>query len=35
LGLSLSTRIVEEIHSGQLYVIESSPENGTIIEISL
>jgi signal transduction histidine kinase len=35
LGLSLSTRIVEEIHSGRLHVIESSPKNGTIIEISL
>ena len=34
LGLSLSTRIVEEIHSGRLHVIESSPKNGTIIEIS-
>ena len=34
LGLSLSTRIVEEIHSGRLHVIESSAKNGTIIEIS-
>jgi signal transduction histidine kinase len=35
LGLSLSSRIVEEIHSGKLQVIESSPENGTVIEIRL
>ena len=35
LGLSLSIRIVEEIHRGKLQVIESSPENGTTIEISL
>ena len=35
LGLSLSSRIVEDIHSGKLQVIESSPENGTVIEIRL
>ncbi len=35
LGLSLSSRIVEEIHEGKLYVVESTAENGTIIEISL
>ena len=35
LGLSLSSRIVEDIHNGQLQVIESSPETGTIIEIKL
>jgi signal transduction histidine kinase len=35
LGLSLSSRIVEEMHDGSLQVLESSPENGTIIEIGL
>ena len=35
LGLSLSSRIVEDIHDGNLQVIESSRENGTTIEISL
>lgn len=35
LGLSLSSRIVEEMHDGSLQVVESSPENGTIIEIGL
>jgi two-component sensor histidine kinase len=35
LGLSLSSRIVEDIHNGQLQVIESSHETGTIIEIKL
>ncbi len=35
LGLSLSSRIVEEIHSGSLKVISSSFDTGTIIEISL
>ena len=35
LGLSLSSRIVEEIHGGSLKVISSSFDTGTIIEISL
>jgi len=35
LGLSLSSRIVEDIHKGQIQVIESSPQIGTIIEIRL
>ena len=35
LGLSLSSRIVEEIHGGSLRVISSSFDTGTIIEISL
>ena len=35
LGLSLSSRIVEEIHGGSLKVISSSLNTGTIIEISL
>jgi len=35
LGLSLSSRIVEEIHGGKIQVIDSSSENGTIVEISL
>ena len=35
LGLSLSSRIVEEIHGGSLKVISSSIDTGTIIEISL
>ena len=35
LGLSLSTRIVEDIHSGELSVLRSSTNNGTIIQIRL
>ena len=35
LGLSLASRIVEEIHNGKLHVIESSPDSGTTIEIRL
>ena len=35
LGLSLSSRIVEDIHHGKIQVIESSPETGTVIEITL
>ena len=35
LGLSLSSRIIEDIHGGQLKVLESSYEAGTILEISL
>ena len=35
LGLSLSSRIVEEIHGGSLKVMSSSFDTGTIIEISL
>ncbi len=35
LGLSLSTRIVEDIHSGELSVLSSSINNGTIIQIRL
>ncbi|MFL2982938.1 MAG: sensor histidine kinase [Candidatus Neomarinimicrobiota bacterium] len=35
LGLSLSSRIIEDIHGGQLRVFESSINHGTILEISL
>ena len=35
LGLSLSIRIIEEIHDGSLQVINSSKEHGTTLEISL
>ena len=35
LGLSLCSRIVEDIHNGHLSVVSSSVEEGTIIEISL
>lgn len=35
LGLSLSTRIVEDIHNGSLSVASSSMKKGTIIQISL
>ena len=35
LGLPLSSRIIEDIHGGQLKVFESSNEVGTILEISL
>ena len=35
LGLSLSSRIVEDIHDGRLQVIDSSQQVGTTLEISL
>ena len=35
LGLSLSTRIVEDIHNGSLSIASSSMKKGTIIQISL
>ena len=35
LGLSLSSRIVEDIHDGRLQVIDSSQQGGTTLEISL
>tara|TARA_B100001113_G_scaffold158516_1_gene129635 strand:- start:516 stop:1136 length:621 start_codon:yes stop_codon:yes gene_type:complete len=35
LGLSLSSRIIEDIHGGELKVLESSIDNGSILEISL
>ena len=35
LGLSLSTRIVEDIHRGKIRVVESGPEIGTVVEITL
>ena len=35
LGLSLSSRIVEEIHDGRLQVIDSSQQGGTTLEIRL
>ena len=35
LGLSLSSRIIEDIHGGELKVLESSIDSGSILEISL
>ncbi len=35
LGLSLGKRIVEEIHRGKLYVLESKPGEGTVIRMVL
>jgi len=35
LGLSLSSRIIEDIHGGQLKVLDSSNVTGSILEISL
>ena len=35
LGLSLSGRIIQDIHQGQIKVVESSPSDGTTIEIRL
>lgn len=35
LGLSLTRRIIEEFHNGKIYIVESSPEQGTTIEIKL
>ena len=35
LGLTLSKRIIEEYHGGQLFVKQSDPENGTTFRIQL
>ena len=35
LGLSLSTRIIEEIHKGKLIIQKSSPTHGTTFQIRL
>lgn len=35
LGLSLSKRIIEEYHGGELFLVESSMETGTTMQISL
>lgn len=35
LGLSLSNRIVEDIHKGKIRVVESILESGTVVEITL
>ena len=35
LGLSLVKRIVEEIHSGSVFVLASSPDKGTTFQIKL
>ena len=35
LGLSLSRRIVEDYHNGQIFVQKSEIDKGTIFEISL
>ncbi|MFK5983339.1 MAG: HAMP domain-containing sensor histidine kinase [Flavobacteriaceae bacterium] len=35
LGLSLAKRIIEEYHNGKIYVVKSSSESGTTMEIAL
>ena len=35
LGLSLCQRIVNEVHKGKIYVLQSSPNNGTTIEVAI
>ena len=35
LGLSLCKRIINEVHKGEIYIIESSEEAGTIFEINI
>ena len=35
LGLSLAKRIIEEIHDGKLFIVESSSITGTIFELTI
>jgi len=35
LGLSLAQRIIEEIHDGKLFIVESSSVTGTIFELTI
>ena len=35
LGLSLVNRIINDIHSGQIKIISSNPNEGTVFEIRL
>lgn len=35
LGLSLTRRIVEDVHGGRISIISSSPESGTVIRVQL
>ena len=35
LGLSLAQRIIEEIHGGKLFIVESSSITGTIFELTI
>ncbi len=35
LGLSLCQRIVNEVHKGKIYVLQSSPNDGTTIEVAI
>jgi len=35
LGLSLCQRIINEVHKGKIYVLQSSPNDGTTIEVSI
>ena len=35
LGLSLCQRIVNEVHKGKIYVLQSRPNNGTTIEVAI
>ena len=35
LGLSLCQRIINEVHKGNIYILESNKDNGTIFEINI
>lgn len=35
LGLSLSRRVVEDYHKGRIFVVESEPERGTLMRVSV
>ena len=35
LGLSLCQRIINEVHNGEIYILESNIDSGTVFEINI